>query len=151
MPEQYHTSVRLSSVINQQSFQPSCNLSILTASITPLPSLFSNRLLGRKPPLQHRRHHVQLDGLGDVVVHPRGETLLPLPGEYVRRHRDDGHPPPAPLVMPNLPACLVPIHIRHLAIHEHCVVAPPPQHLHGLRPGRSHVTAVTQTLHHAER
>src|SRR5260370_23530339 len=75
----------------------------------------SDGLLGGEPAFEHRGDDVELHRFGHVVVHARGEASLPLPGARVPGPRDDRHAPPAPLVVPELPARRATAHRQLLA------------------------------------
>ena len=54
------------------------------------PALLDGFSRRREPALEDCRHDVKLDGLGDVVVHARGEASLAVARHRVGRHRDHG-------------------------------------------------------------
>lgn len=52
---------------------------------------------------------------GNIIVHAGGQATLPVPGHGMRRHRNDGNVRPTRmLVLPDVPGCLEPAHLRHL-------------------------------------
>src|SRR6266516_6801601 len=104
-----------------------------------------------EPALEHRGDDVQLDGLGDVVVHSRLEAPLALALEGVGRHRDDRYMPPASLVVPDLTAGFVTVHLGHLAVHQHSVVVAAADQRHRLTAGSRDVRAETEALNHSHR
>ena len=79
---------------------------------------------GRKEANEHVQNRLSADGFGNVVVHAHGETLLPIPLHGVGGHRDDGQVTAflrGRRLLAHLPDAsggLVPVHARHLAIHE---------------------------------
>ena len=72
---------------------------------------------GIRRPQQGGVHIVGVKGLGEVVRHPRRQTLLTVPDHGVRRHSNNRHVG-ITLQSADLGRRLVPIHSRQLAVHE---------------------------------
>ena len=83
-------------------------------------------------------HLVQGEGLGQIVIHPRGQAFLPVAHERVGGQGDDAGPlapgvsgQRGPFPLPERPGRLVPVHVRHLAVHQDQVEAFPGQPIPG--------------------
>ena len=79
----------------------------------------SGRRLGIQPAFKAGGQRLDHDRLGQVVVHPRVQALLPVTAERVRGHRHDRAAQPATA---QLPRCFVAVHARHLAVHQDQVI-----------------------------
>ena len=101
--------------------------------------------VARTDPAEGRRKRVEADGLADVVVHPGLQAPVALVAEHAGRHGDD----PRPLRTPALvdpPRRLQPVHLGHLDVHQHHVVAPALERGERLEPVRRDVPAVPELL-----
>src|SRR5262249_44765567 len=74
------------------------------------------------PAGQHALEFFGSNRLGEVVVHSRGETTLPVTLHSVGGHGDDRYFGRRSIQIPNGQGRLVAIHHRHHAIHEDDVV-----------------------------
>ena len=74
-------------------------------------------------PPQRSDQVVRMEGLRDVVVHPRGEAVEARGFEGMRGHGDDGDPRAAVggFELTDLPGCGEAVHDGHLDIHENDV------------------------------
>jgi hypothetical protein len=110
-----------------------------------LRGLLGRRALGARdrrahPLAQHRLELVGRHRLGDVVVHAGLEALLAVALHGARGHRDDRDAAGAArLALADLARRLVAVHPRHLAVHQHGVVA-------AARAGRERLLAVLGEL-----
>lgn len=82
---------------------------------------------------------VQLDRFRDIVVHACGQAPLPVTFQRAGRHGDDRHMALVTLQPAEFHRGLIPIHHRHLAIHQHQIVCTS-------RPGIQHRPAVLRQL-----
>src|SRR5882724_5490649 len=104
------------------------------------------------PPLERGPQFIGLHRLGDVVVHPGGEAALAIALHGIRRHGDDGHVRAyRRFALADRGRRLVAIHLRHLAVHEHGMVADAGRGLDGFEPVRHHVHPAPELLEHARR
>src|ERR1039458_2063940 len=88
--------------------------------------------LGGDPFAQCLEEEFQLDGLGEVVVHARRQTLLAATRQHLRGHGHNRNVPIRAFPAADFARGSVAIHLRHLAIHEDQVVGQEAEHLHRL-------------------
>ena len=105
--------------------------------------------LGRRG-LERRRQQLRAHGLGQVVVHARGEAHLAVAAHGVRRHRDDPQRPVGPLPA-DPPGRLEAVHLGHLHVHQDDVVRLPLDGVEHLEPVLGDVRRVADALEEPER
>ena len=97
---------------------------------------------GREPALEDRIEVLAAQRLAEVVVHARGEAALTVAGEGVRGHRHDRDVATLGLRGADLRGRLVPVEVRHLAVHEDRVMALGVEPPDGFDPSDARSTAI---------
>src|SRR5690606_24543661 len=100
----------------------------------------------RKEPLQASPQAIPVQRLRDVVVHSRGPALEVRTFHRVRREGDDGYTGARGLAPANLARCLVPVELRHLAVHEDERITAGRPRAHGFVPVLDHVHGIAHLL-----
>src|SRR5713101_7206637 len=99
-----------------------------------------------KKEFKHTSQFLGLDGLGNVFVHPRGNTLLAVAGQRMRSHGHYWCVFTSSFAAANLGGSLITVHFRHLTIHQNQIVVDATQSFDRLASVRYRVSAVTQLL-----
>ena len=80
------------------------------------------RLAWRDPPAKSFVENDRVNWLGDVVIHSGGKAPLPFLLHGMGGHGDDWQAFRTK-ILSNAPRCLQAVHLRHLNVHQHRVIA----------------------------